>query len=84
MERYALTSELLTKSIADGLITEKQFIAPLDSQSQLTISGFYYISMNRSNGEVEGLYYDPKSTPYQHLSLKSDQKSKTFAACGSL
>ena len=82
MERYASAIELLIKSIANGLVTEKQFIAPLESQSQLTISGFYYISMDRSNGEVEGLYYDPKSTPYQHLSLKPDQKSKTFAARG--
>lgn len=36
----------------------------------LTISGFYYISLRRSDGSVEGIYYDPHSTPYQHLRLK--------------
>jgi hypothetical protein len=36
----------------------------------LTISGFYYVSLRRSNGEVDGLYFDPSSTPYQLLRLK--------------
>lgn len=36
----------------------------------LTISGFYYVSLRRSDGEVEGLYFDPSSTPYQLLRLK--------------
>ena len=36
----------------------------------LTISGFYYVSLRRSDGWVEGLYFDPTSTPYQFLRLK--------------
>jgi hypothetical protein len=36
----------------------------------LTISGFYYVSLRRDDGVVEGLYFDPTSTPYQHLRLK--------------
>jgi len=36
----------------------------------LTISGFYYISLRRCDGRVEGLYFDPASTPYQHLRLR--------------
>jgi hypothetical protein len=36
----------------------------------LTISGFYYVSLRRSDGEVDGLYFDPSSTPYQLLRLK--------------
>jgi hypothetical protein len=36
----------------------------------LTISGFYYVSLRRSDGVVEGLYFDPTSTPYQHLRLR--------------
>lgn len=39
----------------------------------LTISGFYYVSLRRSDGVVEGLYFDPTSTPstpYQCLRLK--------------
>ena len=35
----------------------------------LTISGFYYVSLRRSDGKVDGLYFDPTSTPYQHLRL---------------
>lgn len=64
---------------------EKCFIHPKDSTCTspeherrsdqdrghgLTISGFYYVSLRRSDGEVEGLYFDPSSTPYQHLRLK--------------
>ncbi|KXL47715.1 hypothetical protein M433DRAFT_76863 [Acidomyces richmondensis BFW] len=36
----------------------------------LTISGFYYVSLRRCDGRVEGLYFDPASTPYQHLRLR--------------
>ncbi|RPB21913.1 hypothetical protein L211DRAFT_410194 [Terfezia boudieri ATCC MYA-4762] len=36
----------------------------------LTIGGFYFVSMKRSDGAVRGFYYDPKSTPYQELVLK--------------
>ena len=50
--------------------TEKHFVTPSEAESSLTISGFYYVSLRRSDGHVEGLYYDPHSTPYQHLSLK--------------
>jgi hypothetical protein len=35
----------------------------------LTISGFYYVSLRRSDGLIEGLYCDPQSSPYQYLSL---------------
>ena len=36
----------------------------------LTISGFYYIVLDRQTGGVEGLYYDPASTPFQRLKLR--------------
>lgn len=35
----------------------------------LTISGFYFASLRRSDGLIEGLYCDPQSSPYQYLSL---------------
>ena len=38
----------------------------------LTISGFYYISMRRADGYVEGLYCDPQSSPYQFLRLERE------------
>lgn len=43
----------------------------------LTISGFYYVSLCRATGEVEGLYYDPSSTPFQRLRLRG-----SGAGCG--
>ena len=36
----------------------------------LTISGFYYVALRRQTGEIEGLYYDPGSLPFQVLELK--------------
>ncbi|KAJ8105518.1 hypothetical protein OPT61_g10128 [Boeremia exigua] len=42
-----------------------------DSGCGLTISGFYYVCLRRSDGRVEGLYYDPMSSPYQCLILES-------------
>jgi hypothetical protein len=44
----------------------------------LTISGFYYVCLRRADGSVEGLYCDPHSSPYQHLTLERKQKSSQF------
>ncbi|MCJ1479747.1 hypothetical protein MMC13_008433 [Lambiella insularis] len=53
---------------------ERCFVTPSDAQSGLTISGFYYVSLRRSDGHIEGLYYDPTSTPYQYLSLMPEKR----------
>ena len=50
---------------------EKCFVTPSDAQSGLTISGFYYVCLRREDGFLEGLYYDPLSSPYQHLELRA-------------
>lgn len=42
-----------------------------DTGHGLTISGFYYVSLRRSDGKIEGLYFDTKTSPYQHLRLES-------------
>ncbi|KAF2850092.1 hypothetical protein T440DRAFT_499319 [Plenodomus tracheiphilus IPT5] len=42
-----------------------------DSGCGLTISGFYYVCLRRRDGALEGLYYDPQSSPYQCLRLES-------------
>ncbi|KAF2875548.1 vacuolar import and degradation protein-domain-containing protein [Massariosphaeria phaeospora] len=42
-----------------------------DSGCGLTISGFYYVCLRRCDGKLEGLYYDPQSSPYQCLKLDS-------------
>ncbi|KAI5194573.1 hypothetical protein E4T39_08599 [Aureobasidium subglaciale] len=40
-----------------------------DLNHGLTISGFYYVSLRRSDGNIEGLYFDTKTSPYQRLRL---------------
>lgn len=52
-----------------------------DSGCGLTISGFYYVCLRRSDGKLEGLYYDPQSSPYQCLKLDS-VKAGVFPAWG--
>ncbi|KAK4554888.1 hypothetical protein LTR86_008036 [Recurvomyces mirabilis] len=36
----------------------------------LTISGFYYVSLRRADGKVEGVYFDPGCSPFQCLRLQ--------------
>lgn len=40
------------------------------NSSGLTIAGFYYICLRRSDGACQGFYYDTHSSPYQQLFLK--------------
>ena len=54
----------------DDPCTEQDRRSDHDRGHGLTISGFYYVSMSRLDGTIEGLYFDPNSTPYQHLRLK--------------
>lgn len=44
-----------------------------DTGHGLTISGFYYVSLRRNDGKIEGLYFDTKTSPYQHLRLDSER-----------
>ncbi|GAB7358211.1 hypothetical protein MBLNU230_g0363t1 [Neophaeotheca triangularis] len=48
----------------------------------LTISGFYYVSLRRSDGRVEGLYFDPASTPHQVLRLEGGRAGVQGVAGG--
>lgn len=63
----------ITEQLSKGWLLmrwkERCFVSPSNSRQGLTISGFYYISIRRDNGHVEGMYYDPGSSPYQQLSL---------------
>lgn len=71
-----VSKKWITEELGKGWILmrwkERCFITPTDSRQGLTISGFYYISLRREDGQVEGLYYDPGSSPYQQLSLKPE------------
>lgn len=65
---------------AHSWYAERCFITPSDARQGLTISGFYYISLRRETGEIEGLYYDPGSSPYQQLTLKPHFEKMVFPA----
>jgi hypothetical protein len=55
--------------------TDAQHAAFDDSGCGLTISGFYYVCLRRADGRLEGLYYDPQSSPYQCLKLDSVRRA---------
>lgn len=78
MTRNLVSRKWITEELSKGWILmrwkERCFITPTDSRQGLTISGFYYISLHRESGYIEGLYYDPGSSPYQQLSLKPESK----------
>lgn len=46
------------------------FVPPSTPDCGLTIAGFYYVCLDRTNGHMRGYYYDPNSTPYQELLLQ--------------
>ncbi|KAI9785156.1 MAG: hypothetical protein M1839_000794 [Geoglossum umbratile] len=69
-QTYIVLSPHLIKSSK----TEKCFITPSSHRSGLTISGFYYLSLRRSDGYIEGFYYDPTSSPYQQLTLSPSKR----------
>ncbi|KAJ5774360.1 hypothetical protein N7457_009256 [Penicillium paradoxum] len=76
MARSLVSRKWITEELSKGWILmrwkERCFITPTDARQGLTISGFYYISLRREDGQIEGLYYDPGSSPYQQLSLKPE------------
>lgn len=59
-----------------SLRAEKCFITPQTSPDVgvLTIGGFYFLSLRRSDGQVQGFYYDPMSQPFQELNLKPRER----------
>ncbi|KAI9703652.1 MAG: hypothetical protein M1836_007422 [Candelina mexicana] len=69
-----LTEELARNWILMRWKAEKCFITPSDCRSGLTISGFYYVSLRRDNGHIEGLYHDPSSSPYQQLIITPEKR----------
>ncbi|OAP58016.1 hypothetical protein AYL99_07106 [Fonsecaea erecta] len=49
----------------------------------LTIAGYYYIALNRLTGEIDGLYYDPGSQPFQTIKMVPEGTRVARAqACG--
>ncbi|KAL8848881.1 MAG: hypothetical protein Q9221_006106 [Calogaya cf. arnoldii] len=78
MVRGLLSKRWLREQLRERYILmrwkEKCFVKPLDAHALLTISGFYYVSLRRSDGRIESLYCDPKSAPFQQLSMMPEGK----------
>ncbi|KAF3447747.1 hypothetical protein FNV43_RR08450 [Rhamnella rubrinervis] len=57
---------------------KEQYFVNVGTDCGLTIAGFYYVCFSCSDGSINGFYYDPNSSPFQKLELKSttegDQK----------
>ncbi|KAK6331158.1 hypothetical protein TWF696_003226 [Orbilia brochopaga] len=68
-----LTSREFLEELAENYVLmrwkEKCFVEPSSQESGLTITGFYFVSLARRTGHIEGYYYDPHSAPYQRLEL---------------
>lgn len=43
-------------------------------------AGFYYVALDRRTGAMRGLYYDPKSSPFQELNLQVDHSSSSSSS----
>ncbi|OXV06833.1 hypothetical protein Egran_05398 [Elaphomyces granulatus] len=84
MIKNIVSKRWITEELTQGWILmrwkERCFLTPTDARQGLTISGFYYISLCRNTGKIEGLYYDPGSSPYQQLSLKPQHREMVFPA----
>ncbi|PGH08813.1 hypothetical protein AJ80_07772 [Polytolypa hystricis UAMH7299] len=78
--RNLVSKKWLAETLAKGWILmrwkERCFVTPSHSQQGLTISGFYYVTLCREDGSIQGMYYDPGSSPYQRLSLEPEMKGK--------
>ncbi|KAJ1801054.1 hypothetical protein LPJ59_000588, partial [Coemansia sp. RSA 2399] len=63
---------------------ETAFVNVQQSETGLSIEGFYYICMQRTTGRIEGVYFDPSTQPHQRLSLQVENGGRclAFAATG--
>jgi len=57
-------------STGTGTGTRDQRQESAGSAWGLSISGFYYVALNRRTGEIEALYHDSGSLPFQRLNVK--------------
>jgi len=70
---YRLVRDPATNALNVEMSTDTEHTTFDDSGCGLTISGFYYVCLRRSDGALQGLYFDPQSSPYQCLELESRQ-----------
>ncbi|KAL3531796.1 hypothetical protein ACH5RR_005317 [Cinchona calisaya] len=73
---------------------KEQYFVNVGTDCGLTIAGFYYVCFSCSDGSINGFYYDPNSSPFQKLELKSINEGRSgfsfsthelqyYSSCGS-
>ncbi|KAA8518930.1 hypothetical protein F0562_016296 [Nyssa sinensis] len=63
---------------------KEQYFVNVGTDCGLTIAGFYYVCFSCSDGSINGFYYDPNSSPFQKLELKSTNEGRSELAMESL
>ncbi|RYR62159.1 hypothetical protein Ahy_A04g019538 isoform A [Arachis hypogaea] len=56
---------------------KEQYFVNVGTDCGLTIAGFYYVCFSCSDGSISGFYYDPNSSPFQKLELKSTNDGRS-------
>ncbi|XP_057512551.1 uncharacterized protein LOC130794621 isoform X2 [Actinidia eriantha] len=56
---------------------KEQYFVNVGTDCGLTIAGFYYVCFSCSDGSINGFYYDPNSSPFQKLELKSTNEGRS-------
>ncbi|KAL9264867.1 Glucose-induced degradation protein 4-like protein [Drosera capensis] len=56
---------------------KEQYFVNVGADCGLTIAGFYYVCFSCSDGSINGFYYDPNSSPFQKLELKSTNEGRS-------
>eukprot|EP01102_Stenamoeba_stenopodia_P000225 TRINITY_DN10193_c0_g1_i2.p1 TRINITY_DN10193_c0_g1~~TRINITY_DN10193_c0_g1_i2.p1 ORF type:complete len:226 (+),score=29.48 TRINITY_DN10193_c0_g1_i2:116-793(+) len=77
-EKLECEAEVLPEDILGTHIFmrwKEKFFVKVGSESRITIAGFYYICFSRSDGTIDGYYYDPLSSPFQRIRLESSLKT---------
>ncbi|RVW33757.1 Glucose-induced degradation protein 4-like [Vitis vinifera] len=56
---------------------KEQYFVNVGTDCGLTIAGFYYVCFSCNDGSINGFYYDPNSSPFQKLELKSTNEGRS-------
>ncbi|KAK9069311.1 hypothetical protein SSX86_013427 [Deinandra increscens subsp. villosa] len=56
---------------------KEQYFVNVGADCGLTIAGFYYVCFSCVDGSINGYYYDPNSSPFQKLELKTTNEGRS-------
>ncbi|KAI8006302.1 hypothetical protein LOK49_LG07G01096 [Camellia lanceoleosa] len=59
---------------------KEQYFVNVGTDCGLTIAGFYYVCFSCSGCSINGFYYNPNSSPFQKLELKSTHEGRSVVA----